>query len=60
MCTVLWHAYVGDLIAAPDGPPQDVQLEALSSQSIRVTWRVSSSKQNVLMFPWSEYVAVAR
>ncbi|XP_035770965.1 Down syndrome cell adhesion molecule a [Neolamprologus brichardi] len=25
--------------AAPDGPPQDVQLEALSSQSIRVTWR---------------------
>ncbi|KAE8288050.1 Down syndrome cell adhesion molecule-like protein Precursor [Larimichthys crocea] len=25
--------------AAPDGPPQDVQLEALSSQSIRVSWR---------------------
>uniref|UniRef100_A0A7N6A605 Down syndrome cell adhesion molecule a n=1 Tax=Anabas testudineus TaxID=64144 RepID=A0A7N6A605_ANATE len=25
--------------AAPDGPPQEVQLEALSSQSIRVTWR---------------------
>uniref|UniRef100_A0A3P9HI31 Cell adhesion molecule DSCAM n=1 Tax=Oryzias latipes TaxID=8090 RepID=A0A3P9HI31_ORYLA len=25
--------------AAPDGPPQDVQLEALSSQSLRVTWR---------------------
>ncbi|XP_062341475.1 Down syndrome cell adhesion molecule a isoform X5 [Osmerus eperlanus] len=25
--------------AAPDGPPQEVQLEALSSQSIRVSWR---------------------
>ncbi|KAM9498556.1 cell adhesion molecule DSCAM-like isoform 2-T2 [Salvelinus alpinus] len=25
--------------AAPDGPPQDVQLEAFSSQSIRVSWR---------------------
>uniref|UniRef100_A0A1A8QQI8 Cell adhesion molecule DSCAM n=1 Tax=Nothobranchius rachovii TaxID=451742 RepID=A0A1A8QQI8_9TELE len=25
--------------AAPDGPPQEVLLEALSSQSIRVTWR---------------------
>ncbi|KAL4657330.1 hypothetical protein GN956_G4875 [Arapaima gigas] len=25
--------------AAPDGPPQDVQLEAVSSQSIRVTWK---------------------
>ncbi|NXM64434.1 DSCAM protein, partial [Illadopsis cleaveri] len=25
--------------AAPDGPPQDVQLEPISSQSIRVTWK---------------------
>ncbi|XP_036392369.1 Down syndrome cell adhesion molecule homolog [Megalops cyprinoides] len=25
--------------AAPDGPPQDVQLEAISSQSIKVTWK---------------------
>ncbi|XP_029105293.1 Down syndrome cell adhesion molecule homolog [Scleropages formosus] len=25
--------------AAPDGPPQDVQLEAVSSQSIRVMWK---------------------
>uniref|UniRef100_A0A4W5LN73 Cell adhesion molecule DSCAM n=1 Tax=Hucho hucho TaxID=62062 RepID=A0A4W5LN73_9TELE len=25
--------------AAPDGPPQDVQLEAFSSQSIKVSWR---------------------
>uniref|UniRef100_A0A8C5CUU7 Down syndrome cell adhesion molecule a n=1 Tax=Gadus morhua TaxID=8049 RepID=A0A8C5CUU7_GADMO len=25
--------------AAPDGPPQEVQLEAFSSQSIRVSWR---------------------
>ncbi|XP_077360260.1 Down syndrome cell adhesion molecule a isoform X3 [Festucalex cinctus] len=25
--------------AAPDGPPQDVQLESLSSQSIKVSWR---------------------
>lgn len=33
-----------DVISAPDGPPQDVQLEALSSQSIRVTWRVSCSR----------------
>lgn len=32
-----------NLIAAPDGPPQEVQLEALSSQSIRVTWRVNST-----------------
>lgn len=30
-----------DVIAAPDGPPQEVQLEALSSQSIRVIWRVN-------------------
>ncbi|NXP92808.1 DSCAM protein, partial [Passerina amoena] len=27
--------------AAPDGPPQDVQLEPISSQSIRVTWKVN-------------------
>ncbi|XP_072557401.1 cell adhesion molecule DSCAM isoform X2 [Paramormyrops kingsleyae] len=25
--------------AAPDGPPQEVQLEAISSQSIKVTWK---------------------
>ncbi|KAM4699565.1 cell adhesion molecule DSCAM isoform 2-T2 [Discoglossus pictus] len=25
--------------AAPDGPPQDVQLDPISSQSIRVTWK---------------------
>ncbi|KAA0701718.1 Down syndrome cell adhesion molecule -like protein [Triplophysa tibetana] len=25
--------------APPDGPPQDVQLEAISSQSIKVTWK---------------------
>ncbi|KAG7483685.1 hypothetical protein MATL_G00041000 [Megalops atlanticus] len=25
--------------AAPDGPPQDVQLEAISSQSIKVSWK---------------------
>ncbi|XP_041088982.1 Down syndrome cell adhesion molecule homolog isoform X1 [Polyodon spathula] len=25
--------------AAPDGPPQDVQLEPVSSQSIKVTWK---------------------
>ncbi|KAM9038181.1 LOW QUALITY PROTEIN: cell adhesion molecule DSCAM [Sarcophilus harrisii] len=25
--------------AAPDGPPQEVQLEPISSQSIRVTWK---------------------
>ncbi|KAJ8394703.1 hypothetical protein AAFF_G00043030 [Aldrovandia affinis] len=25
--------------AAPDGPPQDVQLEAISSQSIKVAWK---------------------
>lgn len=26
--------------AAPDGAPQDVQLEAISSQGIKVTWKV--------------------
>ncbi|KAG8537714.1 hypothetical protein GDO81_024035, partial [Engystomops pustulosus] len=26
--------------AAPDGPPQEVQLDPVSSQSIRVTWKV--------------------
>lgn len=30
------------LFPAPDGPPQDVQLEPISSQSIRVTWKVNS------------------
>ncbi|XP_062407788.1 cell adhesion molecule DSCAM-like [Sardina pilchardus] len=25
--------------ASPDGPPQEVQLEALSSQSVKVTWK---------------------
>ncbi|XP_028817539.1 Down syndrome cell adhesion molecule homolog isoform X1 [Denticeps clupeoides] len=25
--------------ASPDGPPQDVQLEAISSQSVKVTWK---------------------
>lgn len=29
------------LFPAPDGPPQDVQLEPISSQSIRVTWKVN-------------------
>ncbi|MGH0184642.1 UNVERIFIED_CONTAM: hypothetical protein FKN15_015969 [Acipenser sinensis] len=27
--------------AAPDGPPQDVQLEPVTSQSIKVTWKIS-------------------
>lgn len=27
---------------APDGPPLDMQLEALTSHSIRVTWKVKS------------------
>nr|XP_029517570.1 T-cell immunoglobulin and mucin domain-containing protein 4-like isoform X3 [Oncorhynchus nerka] len=36
--------------AAPDGPPQDVKLEALSSHSIRVTWRAPElSLQNGLI-----------
>lgn len=26
----------------PEGPPQDVTLEAMSSQSIKVTWKVCS------------------
>lgn len=30
------------LFPAPDGPPQDVQLEPISSQSIRVTWKVNT------------------
>lgn len=28
--------------AAPDGPPLDMQLEALTSHSIKVSWKVKS------------------
>lgn len=37
---VLMH--LPSLFPAPDGPPQDVQLEPISSQSIRVTWKVNT------------------
>ncbi|XP_045065352.1 T-cell immunoglobulin and mucin domain-containing protein 4 [Coregonus clupeaformis] len=46
--------------AAPDGPPQDVKLQALSSHSIRITWRAPElSLQNGLIrgyqLRYSEY-----
>ncbi|CAB1337086.1 unnamed protein product [Coregonus sp. 'balchen'] len=46
--------------AAPDGPPQDVKLQALSSHSIKITWRAPElSLQNGLIrgyqLRYSEY-----
>lgn len=31
------------LSAAPDGPPMDVTLQPMTSQSIQVTWKVSGA-----------------
>ena len=40
-----WNLSLTDLwvlvFPAPDGPPQEVHLEPISSQSIRVTWKVN-------------------
>lgn len=36
--TCIWHLPS----TAPDGPPMDVILQPMTSQSIRVTWRVNS------------------
>lgn len=40
-----WNPSLTDLwvlvFPAPDGPPQEVHLEPISSQSIRVTWKVN-------------------
>lgn len=33
---------------APDGPPQEVHLEPISSQSIRVTWKVNQVNTCIL------------
>lgn len=42
MIIVKWCDVYGLISAAPDGAPQDVQLEAISSQSIKVTWKVKA------------------
>ncbi|XP_059912470.1 Down syndrome cell adhesion molecule a [Gadus macrocephalus] len=36
---IVFHPHLSPPPPAPDGPPQEVQLEAFSSQSIRVSWR---------------------
>lgn len=45
-CQSMWNppltVCVGGFgLSAPDGPPQEVHLEPISSQSIRVTWKVN-------------------
>lgn len=55
---VLWGLvliHLSSLFAAPDGPPQDVQLEPISSQSIRVTWKVNTHSQEYRL--WQYYGA---
>lgn len=44
--------HVSSLFAAPDGPPQDVQLEPISSQSIRVTWKVNTHSQEYRLWQY--------
>lgn len=34
---------------APDGPPLDMQLEALTSHSIKVTWKVKLQLWNLIL-----------
>lgn len=48
-----------DFCPAPEGPPLDMQLQALSSHSIQVTWKVKLQfqvKGTVLKDKWKDFV----
>lgn len=44
--------------SAPEGPPLDMQLEALTSQSIKVTWKVRFDELATYTFisEWTQFI----
>jgi hypothetical protein len=56
LCQDLSHNVASFAPSAPDGPPMDVTLQPVTSQSIQVTWKVNEMPSCLPLHPWMKSV----